>query len=264
MTNSEIDAIRIQAQLRASARRNFDAVPVPPFTCFFNPDDRAPWSNYAIPDAPVDGDLGAPLAQLTDAFCARGCLPRFEYIEAFAPRLAQSLAQAGFRQEAHTQLMVCTRPTFTPAPPVPGLAITQLAADAPVARAQDLVTVQRRAFGDDGVSRATAPEAEQFRTRFQGMQLFLADLDNQPVAVASLMQPHEGISEIAGIATLAAHRRRGIATALTAHVVRTAFDQGLAAVFLTAADAGAGRVYERVGFRASGSALAYIQEKPND
>lgn len=256
-----IDIDLIQSQLRASARRNFEAVSIPPFTCFFNPDDQAPWSNYAIPDVPVDGDVQTPLVALVDAFRIRGCLPRFEYIEAFAPQLARCLEQAGFTEEDRHFLMICTRQSFLPAAAVPGLVITRLADDAPVSRVQDLMTVQRRAFGDEGVPRVDAQEAEQFRQRFRGMQLFVADLEDEPVAVASLMQPHAGISEIAGIATLAAYRRRGIAQAVTAHVVRTAFEQELEAVFLTAANANAGRVYARVGFEPAGSALAYIREE---
>ena len=62
---------RIQAQLRASAQQNYEAVAAPPFTYFFNPDDASPWSNYAIPDQPVTGDLTAPLAALIDVFRSR-------------------------------------------------------------------------------------------------------------------------------------------------------------------------------------------------
>ena len=44
---------------------------------------------------------------------------------------------------------------------------------------------------------------------------------------------------------------------------RTGFEQGLHQVFLTAGDERAGRVYERVGFRPAGFALAYIEPGGN-
>ena len=70
--------------------------------------------------------------------------------------------------------------------------------------------------------------------------------------------PSDGITELAGIATLEEFRQRGVATALTSHAVATAFANGLEIVFLSAADARAGRVYERVGFQAFATMLAYI------
>jgi predicted GNAT family acetyltransferase len=122
-----------------------------------------------------------------------------------------------------------------------------------------LLTVQRRGFGDEHAPEATEADAEQFRRRFGKLQLFGAYLDGVPVSAGSLLAPYEGLSEVAGIATLPAYRGRGIAAALTAHIARAAFDQRLDLVFLTAGDARAGRVYERAGFRAIGSALAYVE-----
>ena len=71
--------------------------------------------------------------------------------------------------------------------------------------------------------------------------------------------PRDGLAELVGIATLEPLRRRGVATAVTARLARVAFEQGVTAAFLTAADEGAGRVYERAGFRRVGTMLAYIE-----
>ncbi|MCI0397055.1 MAG: GNAT family N-acetyltransferase [Chloroflexi bacterium] len=248
---------RIQAQLRASAQFLLEAVPVPPFTCFFNPDSLSPFANYAIPDAPAGGDLGQELAAVRATFAARNRRPRFEFLQAFAPDLAASLEAAGFIEENRIQLMLCDRETFRPALPVPGLTITQVDSTTPLDTWQRLDTVQRRSFGEDATPLVTELEAEQFRNRFGHTPWFLAWLDGQPVCTGCLMVPYDGLIEVAGIGTLATFRRRGIATALTTHAVQLAFDQGLEVVFLTAANAEAGRVYERIGFRPYGLALVY-------
>ena len=52
----------------------------------------------------------------------------------------------------------------------------------------------------------------------------------------------------------------GIATALAAHAVRSAFERGVEGVCLVAADARAGRVYGRIGFEACATMLAYVEE----
>jgi predicted GNAT family acetyltransferase len=62
----------------------------------------------------------------------------------------------------------------------------------------------------------------------------------------------------AGTTTLAEFRRRGIAAALTAHMVATAFAHGVEVVCLSAAGEHAGWVYERVGFQPFATMLAYI------
>lgn len=248
---------RIQAQLRASAQQNYEAVAAPPFTYFFNPDDASPWSNYAIPDQPVTGDLTAPLAALIDVFRSRQRLPRFEFIEEFAPDLAPVLAAHGFVEEMRALLMVCTPATYQPALPITDVTVTELTAAAPLTAIQEFLTVQRRGFSNDEASAVTADDAQGFRQRFQTMRLFAAYADGQMVSAGCLQPIFHGVTEIAGIATLHAFRRQGIATLLTGNAVQAAFAGGLAAVFLTAGSAEAGRVYERVGFRTVGSGLAY-------
>ena len=117
---------RLQAYLRHSARRQYETVPVPPFALFFHPTDALTYFNYAIPDGPPFDDLAASLAALRREFAARGRLPRFEFVEEYVPQLAPALRAAGFAEEARQALMVCTAATYSPAPDVPGLAISEL------------------------------------------------------------------------------------------------------------------------------------------
>ena len=252
---------RIQAQLRYSAQQNYEAIALPPFTCYFNPENPSPWNNYAIPDAPIMAAQGDALQDQLAELCARyqqqERQPRFEFIAEYTPGLAARLTAYGFVEEMQTQLMLCTPASQVALPPIPGLRLTVVRAEDGLGLIQELLTVQRRAFGESTAIPATQEEAVAFRRRFATTQLYVAQIDGHVVSAAALLPPYGGLTEIAGIGTLADYRRRGIGAALTAYAVQQAFSQGLEGVFLTAADAAAGRVYQRVGFYAVGMGLAY-------
>ncbi len=250
----------LQAQLRFGASQGLTPIYAPPFTIYFNPDSDSLFANYAIPDTPGEGDLSHAITALKTEFHARQRTPRLEYLEDFAPDLAEALEANGFVQEIRTLLMVCSPAGFRTPPEVPGLSIQPVNGQSPLEDQRAAVTVQRRAFGSDDAPEATVEEATQYFTRWVSQQMFLAKLDGQPASVASLMPPYDGIAEIAGIATVSAFRRRGIGAAITAHAARVGFNQGLEAVFLTAMDERAGRVYTRVGFHGIGSGLAYVEK----
>lgn len=63
-----------------------------------------------------------------------------------------------------------------------------------------------------------------------------------------------GVAEVAGVATLPALRRRGLAAAVTSVLAAEALRRGRSTVFLSAQDDDVARVYERVGFRRVGTA----------
>jgi sugar/nucleoside kinase (ribokinase family)/GNAT superfamily N-acetyltransferase len=248
---------RIQAQLRASAQQNYEAVAAPPFTCFINPDDPSLWSNYAIPDTSIVSAVKGELSALTALFGTRGRTPRFEFLEEYTPYLASLLQAHGFQEELRALLMLCTAATYQPATPIPDVTVTELTAASPLVAIQEFLTVQRRSFGNEDATAVDATEAQQFRARFHTTRLFAAVVDGRMVSAACLQPPHEGVTEIAGIATLRPFRRQGIGTLLTAAAVQAAFAQGIDIVFLTAGSPEAGRVYERAGFRTIGSGLIY-------
>lgn len=252
---------RLQAYLRHSAQHNYDAVSVPPFTAFFHPTDDLTFFNYAIPNEAASGDMSAPLAALRAEYAARKRRARFEFIEGFAPDLAPALAAGGFAEESRLHLMVCTPDTFRPALPVPDLAITQLAPDSSPEDIRDVITTQRRGFEGAESEAAGDQEVDAFGRRLSlGGGVFLARIDGVPVAAGSFSAPADGLTEVGGITTLEPYRRRGIGSALTAEAVRVAFESGVEAVVLSAAGERAGRIYERIGFRPTGTMLAYIDE----
>ena len=79
------------------------------------------------------------------------------------------------------------------------------------------------------------------------------------VCAGMFTNPFDGLTEVVGVATLSAFRRRGIGTALVGAAVQQAFSLGLEAVYLTAADQWAGRVYERVGFTPCATMLTFAE-----
>jgi GNAT superfamily N-acetyltransferase len=76
--------------------------------------------------------------------------------------------------------------------------------------------------------------------------------DGCPVAIGS-HNPCGDVTEIVGVATLPAYRRRGIAAAVTSALVDDALTRGVLTVCLSADDATVARVYERLGFETVGS-----------
>jgi predicted GNAT family acetyltransferase len=57
------------------------------------------------------------------------------------------------------------------------------------------------------------------------------------------------VTEIVGVATLPAARRRGLGAAITAALVADAQQRGVDVIFLSAGSEAVARIYERVGFR---------------
>lgn len=82
-----------------------------------------------------------------------------------------------------------------------------------------------------------------------------ARLEHGPLAGGS-HSPVGDVTELTGIATLSAARRRGLGAAVTAALVADAQARGVGTVFLAAGDDDIPRVYERVGFRRVGTACA--------
>ena len=260
----------LQAYLRRVAALQYTTVALPGLSLYFHPSDDLTFFNYAVPDGDWAVDLDASLARMRAECAVRARTARFEFILEYAPGLGAALRAAGFVEEARQPLMVCTAQRFCAAEPMPGLAIDELDGDAPVGDLQAFLGVQQQGFDPGAAGPVGEAEARGFaRTLGQG-RAFLARLGREAVAAGSYGTPLEvgpdahghgraaRIAELTGLTTLAPFRRRGIATALTARAVQSAFARGVDVVCLVAADARAGRVYERVGFRACATMLAYV------
>ncbi|MEV4010492.1 GNAT family N-acetyltransferase [Nonomuraea angiospora] len=235
----------VHAYLRSMAGDR--AVRCGPFTIKFDEHDDALPFNYAVPDddtAPTADEVAA----LIEAFRARARTPRLEYVPQVSPKVEDALLTAGFSQEGRYPLLVCPPDEVVERPvDVPVALVTEDADLWQVAR------VMNEAFD---APEPTEHDIARFRRVLDGGGLIAAAFDDgEAVGAGQLGRPHEGVAEVAGIAVLPSHRRRGIAGAVTALLTREGAGAGVTTPFLTPADDGAARVYARVGYRKVGEAL---------
>jgi len=237
----------LQAFLRTSAQRGRKIVRAGPFTVTIHPDDPLRFLNYAIPD---DGARPEPdaIAALRDAFRLHERRPRLEWIEEAAPAVAAALGAAGMVEELRTPLMTCGPDELVvPAADVPGLVVGPVG-DADL---RDAARVQRAAFGQAPL-RADEPP---YDSRRGGGGAVLARVGGAPAAVAAWTAVVDGTSEVAGVATAEAWRRRGLAGVVTAAAARAAFAAGARLCLLSPGNDEAQRVYARAGFRGTATML---------
>jgi len=235
----------IAAYMRASAGRR-QPVQAGPFHLRFDLRSDDPFRNYAVPD---DGARPAPadVRELIACFRQHERVPRLEYVEASAPAVEAALAAAGFTVELRTPVMISG----------PGVVLTPR---------QPAASTIRTAAGDADLRAAAAVQHEAYRmpqppgphdverlaglVRRGGVVAVAVDDASGQIAGTGLVDvTGRGTStgELAAVGVRAAFRRRGIASALSAHLARTAHATGISLVFLEA-EPGAERIYRRTGF----------------
>lgn len=232
------DVERLQAFLRATAAAGQSIVSVPPFTAYFHPRDPLKYLNYAIPDADVEPSSGS-IESLRREFRERGRLPRLEWVEEAAKRVARALEAAGMAEELRAPLMACSPgELMEPTPAVDDLSVTVVGRE----DLRDAANVQRVAFGG-------APLAESDEPTPPRGGAVLARSGGKPISAAAWTPVIDGISEIVGVATADEWRRRGLAGVVTAAASRAAFEAGASLCVLSPGNETAQRVYARAGFR---------------
>ena len=90
-------------------------------------------------------------------------MPRFEFIEEFAPDLGPALAAAGFSLEDRYPLLVCTPETLRQTPPIDGLTITTLTPDSPADDLLACLSVQQQGFGEIAGDPPTLADVDDLR-----------------------------------------------------------------------------------------------------
>jgi predicted GNAT family acetyltransferase len=84
----------------------------------------------------------------------------------------------------------------------------------------------------------------------------LIHVDGVPAATAAWTAVADEVTEIAGVATIHSHRRRGLGAIATAYATLKAFEQGGATLaWLTPGDDGADRIYRRLGYTPQATAV---------
>jgi ribosomal protein S18 acetylase RimI-like enzyme len=258
-----ISITQLQEYLHHIAQQQYEAVKVPYFTLYFHPTETLTFFNYGIPDVTTIESVGAILTTVRAEFAKRNRRARFECLEEFNPQLGTLLSQNGFHEESRQYLMVCSVETYASNANVANFVIEEITENSEVSAAQQFLTIQSRGFGGDETEVASAESAQQFLRMLGQGRAYVGLLAGKPVAVGVVTAPYKGICELAGLATLAAYRRQGIATAITSKAVEQAFEHGAEVIFLTAADERAGSVYQKVGFENYTTVVAYIDHDNN-
>jgi ribosomal protein S18 acetylase RimI-like enzyme len=229
------------------------------------------WPFYARPARGWSGPPDATDVQkVRDRQRELGIPESFEWVAETTPKLRAAVEQSGLVVHEHP-LMVLD--PGTPTAPLEGLpgntSVRIVGADDPIL--PTALAVPHLAFAEPGthVGLAGTPQlAEAIDARVAdgsvdraivriraGLTSVAAAVEHGSALSAGQHQPLAGVSEIVGVGTLPAARRRGLALAVTAALVADARSRGAETVFLSAGDDDVARVYARLGFREIGTAL---------
>jgi ribosomal protein S18 acetylase RimI-like enzyme len=254
---------RIESYYDAAPRSAADVEDHGALTLFVS---RIPWRFYGRPRLGLGEDVGADdVAAVRARQRDLGVREAFEWVHETTPSLAGAAAAAGLGV-LRVPLLALDAAEWTPAPEPDGVSVRMLGADDPaLAGAQGAIEL---AFAAEGMGADDAgPEERDLAVAKLGDLGFLRDrLRRGLTAMAAAESGAEGtlgggshqlvgdVSEVTGVGTLPAARRRGVGGAVTARLVEHALERGADVVFLSAADDEAARMYERLGFRRIGTA----------
>jgi ribosomal protein S18 acetylase RimI-like enzyme len=254
---------RIDAYLDAVPRTAATAERIGPFTLFVQR-DPAGWPFYARPTRDTSQVRPEDVFAVRERQRALGVPEELEWVVDLAP-VAAAAARATGLEVVHHPLLHLEAGSLAMVATPDDVSLRTISSRDDVART---IAVAHVAFANPGADRGPVgpeaagraagemPEERVAYTReriSRGLTVtIVAERDGAIVAVGS-HQPLEGATELVGIATLPAERRRGLGAAITAALARDALDRGLRTVFLSAGDDITARVYERVGFRVVGS-----------
>ncbi len=188
---------------------------------------------------------------------ALGVPESFEWVDEVTPGATSVIEAAGLSVQRHPLLVL---DTLRPLSPPSGVTLRLAGADdpslPPLKAVLDLsFTAGGTAVGEGGPAERDAgvnPDdagVAGWRSRIDLalMAMVVAEDDTGPVGGGS-HSPRDGVTELAGIATLPTQRRRGIGAAITARLVQDALETGCDLSFLSAETAEVARIYENVGF----------------
>jgi ribosomal protein S18 acetylase RimI-like enzyme len=217
-----------------------------------------PWSYYA---RPAGGAIDAhDVTSVRRRQWTLGVPEAFEWIVDLAPTLGPAARATGLHVD-ELPLMVLARP---PSQPDVAARLRRLEPDDPELAASravaDIAFGARR--GDAGARERDAalrnfPEDRLTAVRERmaaGLTVTVVAEDEDGVVAVGSHQPVGDVTEVVGVGTLPAARRRGLGAAVTAALVADACRGGAEVVFLSAGGDDVARLYGRLGFERVGTA----------
>jgi N-acetylglutamate synthase-like GNAT family acetyltransferase len=249
---------RIEDYYDAVPRSAADTEEIGAFTLFVS---RGGWPYYARPGRGYRG----PPADVENVAAVRhrqrelGAPETFEWVDEVTTGLIAPVERAGLQVTRHP-LQVLGSPLH--ARPPDGVTVRLVPPDDPeLGRINAAVHLGFASAGTligdvGGEARDTAAAdrdergLDRLRARLaEGLTVMVVAEDARGPLAAGSHQPLGDVTELVGIATLPAARRRGLGAAVTSRLVADAHDRGVGTVFLSAGSDDIARVYEKVGFR---------------
>jgi len=230
---------------------------VGPFRACMDPATDLIWVNYVVPV----WALGTPqetfdqLQQLRQIFLENRRTLRFEFVDGIWPDLPGALQRFGLTLQGTMRLMTCTRESFIPIT-APDIEVIPIAADDAEAR-RIFVDLQRQAFSMP--AEGTEEEDAQLRVQIEnGFWIpVYAKRHGEPVG-SGILIPSGSIAELAGVGTLKAARRQGVASTINTWLLNSHFQNEGDLVWLTALTDEAVAAYRRIGFTEAGIQWHFI------
>jgi ribosomal protein S18 acetylase RimI-like enzyme len=254
----------IDAYLDAAPRTAARAEEIASFTLFVN--EGHGWRYYARPTPGATGFTEADVRAVRERQRELSQPESFEWITELTPEVGAATAADGMRIVHHPLMVRSGDPVSVPVPD--GVEVAVVDADDDLASINAVADVAfahpGTAAGAPGLAEATAAAngqstdtiAFQRGRMLAGLTVAVTARVSGAIAAVGWHQPVNGSSEVVGVATLPAFRRRGLATAVAGTLVADAHERGVETVFLSADDDDVARVYERVGFLRIGAAGA--------
>ncbi|HCA85945.1 MAG TPA: GNAT family N-acetyltransferase [Streptomyces sp.] len=264
---------RIERYFDAVPRQSARAEELGPLTLFVR--EGRGWPFYARPRRGGTGTgTGAVNAADVDRVRARqrelGIPESCEWIAEITPGLRAAVEESGLVVHEHPLMVLGPDGPALPVAELPdGLSVRILGPDDPALRSA--LAVPHLAFAEPGTGIGAAGPAELAETMWEqagdgsleetagaireGLTAVAAAVEDGTALCAGRHQPVGQVSEIVGIGTLPAARRRGLGLAVTAELVADARSRGVRTVFLSAGDDDIARLYARLGFRTVATAL---------
>ncbi|MEU4270960.1 GNAT family N-acetyltransferase [Streptomyces sp. NPDC026092] len=212
------------------------------------------WPYYARPALGHTGEV--PLADVERVRARQrelGAPEAFEWVAETTPGLRAAVEKSGLVVNEHPLMVLEGEGVAVPAPE--GVTVRMVEAGDPAL--ESAAAVPYAAFGvtpDASVAGHLAARIDAGLTRLAAAVdadgTALSAGQHQPVGTAL-----GTVSEVVGVGTLPAARRRGLGLAVTAALVADARARGVETVFLSATDESVARLYGRLGFRTAGTAL---------
>jgi predicted GNAT family acetyltransferase len=255
-----IDSDRFQTWQRDMlAFRGDDAetLSIGPFRALLSVAGEQPATGWVtlIDGAATEAETLKALTKLRSAFKKRKVPLEIEYNEEVFPKVGPWLEAADLTLVERNPLMSCRPDAFKPFPTPDEVHLTQLSAAATPAELEAFQTIRWTNGGE--IDRPAQP-VERLRADMArpNSVFLLAWLEWEPVGTG-VSHSLKGAAEIVGVVTRKDRRRRGVAAAITSELVRRHFANGGDFAFLDAANEGATRMYERLGFSRFGANLIY-------